>query len=147
MERLSVKGVLIGAIVDVVTSVMMGIPFAVYATLRLDLAHIPKDQIGPATTAAIHGSTGLYLAELLVGCACSVLGGYVAAWLAKHDELLNGALSSFLCVALGIFTISSGKDWNALWVQLLMLVASPLLGLLGGFLRLTQKRARSVQPA
>jgi hypothetical protein len=97
--------------------------------------------------AVIDGYTVLYLAEMLVGCGLLLLGGYVAAWLAKHDELLNGALSSFLCVVLGIFTIFSGKDLNPLWVQLLMLVASPLLGLLGGSLRLAQKRARSVQPA
>jgi hypothetical protein len=93
--------VLIRGIVDVVTSVVVGIPFAFFAMSRLDLAHTPKDQIGSTITAAIHGNTFLYVAQVLVGLCCSLLGGYVAAWLAKHDESLNGTLSSFLCVSLG----------------------------------------------
>ena len=79
-------------------------------------------------------------ALLLVGLACSVLGGYVAAWLAKHDELLNGGLSSFLCVGLGIYTMASGKDSDAMWVQILMLIASPILALIGGILMRLQRR-------
>jgi hypothetical protein len=46
--------------------------------------------------AVSHATPWLYGAQLLVGLACSVLGGYVAAWLAKHDELLNRTLSAFL---------------------------------------------------
>jgi hypothetical protein len=36
----------------------------------------------------------------------------VAAWIAKHDELLNGLLSSFLCTAIeliGLFSALLGK--------------------------------------
>jgi len=101
MHKVSVKGVLIGGIVDVCSSFLMGIPFAIFALSKVDVAHTPKDQIGPAIMAVTRGIPWLYGAELLVGLACSVLGGYVAGWLAKHDELLNGTLSSFLCVALG----------------------------------------------
>jgi hypothetical protein len=92
----------------------------------------------------IHGNVPLYVGQLLVGLACSVLGGYVAAWLAKHDELLNGGLSCFLCVALGIYTMASGKDSNALWVQILMLLASPALALFGGDLMRRQRQRRAL---
>jgi len=132
MRKISVKGVLIGGIVDIVSSVVLGLPFALYTALKVDLSHAPNSQASTAVTAAIHGNVPLYAAQLLVGLACSVLGGYVAAWLAKHDELLNGALSSILCVALSIYTISTGKDSNPHWLQVLLLMASPLLALLGG---------------
>ena len=146
MSKLSVRGVLIGAIVDVITSFLLGVPLAIYAVSKLDLTHTPKVQIGSTITAAIHGSSSLYAAQLLIGFGCSVLGGYVASWLAKRHELLNGALSSFLCLALGVYAITSGKDSNAHWVQLLLLVASPACASLGGYLKLMQNRTR-LRPA
>jgi len=54
MSKVSIKGVLIGGIVDIVMSVVLGIPFAIHAMSKLDLAHTPKDQIGSSITAVIH---------------------------------------------------------------------------------------------
>jgi hypothetical protein len=82
----------------------------------------------------------LYTGQLLVGLACSVLGGYVAAWLARHDELLNGGLASTFCIALGIYTVVAGRDSNPLWLQLTLLVASPLLAIGGGELIRRQRQ-------
>jgi uncharacterized membrane protein YfcA len=146
MGKVSVKGVLIGGIVDVVASVVLGLPFAIFAMSQVDLSSTPTAQASTAVTAAIHGNVPLYVGQLLVGLACSVLGGYVAAWLAKHDESLNGGLSSLLCVALGIYTVATGKDSNPHWLQILLLVASPLMALLGGDLMRRLRRSR-LQPA
>jgi hypothetical protein len=44
MSKVSVKGVLIGGIVDIVTSVVLGLPFALYAMLKVDLSHTPNAQ-------------------------------------------------------------------------------------------------------
>jgi hypothetical protein len=144
MSRISIKGVLIGGVVDIVSSFVLGFPFAIYAIIKLHVSHMQSDRAATSVTAAIHGNLPLYIGQLLVGLACSVLGGYVAAWLAKHDELLNGALSSFLCVALGIYTMVSGKDSNALWVQVLLLVASPTFALVGGEMMRRQRLYRSL---
>ncbi len=139
MPKISVKGVLIGGIVDIASSSLLGIPFAIYAMSKVDLVHTPKDQLGAAIAAVSHDRPWLYGAQLLVGLACSVLAGYVAAWLAKHDELLNGTLSSCLCVAIGIYSIASGKDSHGHWVQFLILISAPLCGFLGGYLRVRQR--------
>jgi len=140
--KISLKGVLIGGVVDVLSSSLLGIPLAIYAVSKVDLAHTTKDQIASAFAAVSNATPWLYATQLLRGLTCSVLGGYVAARLAKHDELLNGALSAFLCVALGIYAIVSGKDSHALWVQILMFISAPVCGFFGGYLRL---RHRSVQ--
>jgi hypothetical protein len=140
MSKVSIKGVLIGGIVDVVSSVVLGLPFAIYAISKIDFAHTPKDRVGPTITAAMNGNVPVYIGQLLIGLACSVLGGYVAARLAKGNELLNGTLSSFLCIVLGIYTVSLGKDSHPLVVQVLLFVASPAFGLLGGYLSLLQRR-------
>lgn len=114
--------------------------------LKVDLSHTPNAQASSEVTAAIHPNVPPYVAQILVGLVCSVLSGYVAAWLAKHDELMNGGLSSVLCVELSIYTISTGKDSNPHWLQFLLLMASPLLALLGGDLMRRLRRSR-LQPA
>ena len=45
-------------------------------------------------TAVVHQHAPLYCANLLLGLIASGLGGYVAARIAKRNELLNAALSS-----------------------------------------------------
>ena len=144
MARISIKGVVVGGIVDVASSVALGLPISFYTASKLDLTRIPKDQLGLAVTTAIHADVPLCIGQTVIGLACSVLGGYVAAWLAKRDERVNGGLSSFLCLALGIFTILSGKDPSPLPVQILLLVAGPLFALLGGDL---MRRQRWKRPA
>ena len=145
--KVSIPGVLIGGVVDVFSSVLTGLPFALYVTLKLD----PAQRIGPhaseAVTAALHANVPLYTAELLTGLLCSVLGGYVAAVIAKRHEHLNGSLSSWLCIGLGITMMLLGLSREPVWVGMLLLLASPACGLLGGELRLRQRRARPIQPA
>lgn len=106
---------------------------------KIDFAHLPSNQIGPATTAALHADVPLFALATLFGMGCSVLGGYVGARLAKHDELLNGALTSVLCLAFGIYSLGQGTASTSLEF-LMTVVASPVLGLLGGYLRARQKR-------
>jgi hypothetical protein len=138
MSAISVKGVVIGGIVDVASSFILGLPFAIFVIIKVQLAHTPVEQVGAAVKAATFGSTPIYLAQLAVGTGCSVLGGYVAARVAKHHELLNGALASILCVVLGIYVVAAGKDPHPMLVQALLVAVSPALSLLGGYLRLRQ---------
>ncbi len=57
--RVSIKGVLIGGIVDVVTSVVLGMPFAIYAMSRIDVSHTPSSQVSTAVTKFVHASPAL----------------------------------------------------------------------------------------
>ena len=66
--------------------------------------------------------------------ACSVLGGYVAGLIARHGHLLNGALSSWLCLALGIYTLAAGKNSHSVGIEILMLALSPVLAFCGGYI-------------
>jgi putative membrane protein (TIGR04086 family) len=98
------------------------------------MSHMPPEKVQAAVTAAMYASSAVYAAQVAIGMGCSVLGGYVAGRIAKHDQLLNGALSSFLCTAVGIYALSSGQDKHSRLVQALLFLASPALGLLGGYL-------------
>ena len=142
MRKVSILGFVVGGIVDVVSSVILGLPFGLYALSQLDMAHTPKDQLQHAINLAMHANIPLHAAELMVGIACSVLGGYVAAAIAKHHEMLNGLLSAYLCTGMGIFVIAAHEDSDPLVLQLLLLIASPAAALLGGYLRSRQTRVR-----
>ena len=103
MKKISIKGVLVGGVTDIVATNILTLPILIYATNKLDLARASPEQL----QAALHANAFLYVLQLLIGFGCSALGGYVAAWLAKHDELLNGPLSSFLCIAFGIYSLAA----------------------------------------
>jgi hypothetical protein len=129
MRRVSAFGVLIGGITDIFTSTVLGVPAIVY----VHLTYHPIPGSGGAIK-ILFSNPWLVGTIYLTGFAGSILGGYVAGWIAKHDQLLNGLLSSFLCVALAIHSIVSGKS-PALYADVSALVTSPIFGLLGGYLR------------
>lgn len=137
MSRISIKGVLIGAIIDTFSSMFVGILAALIEVIVSHLAKIPREVFH------LHGV--LDLALVLNGLAFSALGGYVAALLAKHDELLNGGLSSFLCLMISLLFMAKGIDHHPLFVQLLLLAAAPACGVLGGYLRVHQKNGSRSQ--
>jgi fructose-specific phosphotransferase system IIC component len=74
----------------------------------------------------LHANPILYASQLFIGLARSILGGYVAARIAGREELLNGTLSSWLCIS---FDPS---------VEIGAFIASPAAGLLGGYVRQKQ---------
>lgn len=145
--KISVLGVLVGGVADVVCSVLTGLPFSLYAAFKVD----PAQRVGPhaseAISAVLHANTSLRLLELLMGLLCSVLGGYVAATIAKRHERLNGTLSCYLCVGIGVFSVAVGLSKDPLWQQAVLFLASPAFALVGGDLRLRQINSRKLQPA
>ena len=70
----------------------------------------------------------------ILGALCSVLGGYVSARIAKHHEILNGALSSILCIGFGVYALFSGSAADQVGLHLVFLPLSPALGAFGGYL-------------
>jgi hypothetical protein len=139
MKKLSLLGILVGGVVDVVSSAVLGVPLAIVAVVSYSTAHagVPPHDV----TSVMHSSLSLTIGAWLVGGACSVLGGYVAARMAKHDEILNGACSAWLCTASGLLFWKA--DNTPLWQHVILLVVSPLLGAAGGYLFGRLKRAES----
>jgi hypothetical protein len=144
MRKVSILGVGLGAIVDIVSSFLLGAPFAFFVSSRADMSHLQPEQISAAVKAAIHSNVPLFAAQTAMGLIGSMLGGLVAAGLANREEILNGTLSSFLCVILGVVLIALGKDSNPLWLQILMLTSSPVFACLGGALVRRHRRNRLV---
>jgi putative membrane protein (TIGR04086 family) len=143
MKRLSPKGIVVGGVVDIVASNLAAIPLAIVAALRIDVRHLPRDEQSRALLEVLRTTPSLFVTQLLLGALCSILGGYVAARLAKRSELVNGALSAFLCIAFGLYAMATKPDSLGPWAHVAFLVVSPALGALGGLLALRRKCARS----
>ena len=127
-------GVLVGGVVDVLTSTISAIPLIVYVRARFHVEH------GGSVVSLIFADPLLFAVQFLIGVGCSVLGGYVAACIAKKHALLNGMLSSFLCSAIGLYSMLAAKSHVPIWAQLLSFVTAPFFALLGGYFRLAQQR-------
>jgi hypothetical protein len=139
MKRVSFKGVTIGNVVDIVASNAVMVPVMIYllASARTGSA---LDHGAGSATEALKTSDVFLAASSILGGLCSILGGYVSARIAKHDEVLNGALSSVLCIGFGVYAVANGT--SRLWLHLLDLLLSPALGALGGYLRSRQGTSR-----
>ena len=147
MRRFSVKGVLIGGVVDIVSTNLFAIPVVTVAVFSIARS-TPSAATHQAALMTLIATPPYKVATFVTGASASILGGYVAAWLAKHDELLNGAFSAYLCVALGLIgmvTVTASPADRLL--ELAMMPLSPALGLFGGYLRLRQTRPLPPQPA
>ena len=135
--KVSIKGVLIGGVADIVATNILTVPVIILVTMQADL-HIGTSS--GALLSALYDHPILYATQKLIGLGCSVLGVYLAAWIAKRDEPLNGALSSYLCVAIGVYSIISGKPSVSV-MQFVNLIAAAACGGAGGQLRRVQKRS------
>src|SRR4051812_13143051 len=94
------KAIIVGGITDVGLSMLLGIPFSIYVASSRGLRELPARQMSTAIITAVQSSVGLSALQFAIGFSCSVLGGYVAATIAKRNELLNGLLASWLCVGI-----------------------------------------------
>jgi hypothetical protein len=134
--------VLIGGIIDVVGSFVLGLIITLGAMSKLDLSRVPKDQVQATVAAALYANRSLQIGLMVMGLGFSLIGGYIAAAIAKHDEILNGGLSTLLCLCIGIYVLTTGKDMNPAWMKASGMVLAPAMALLGGFLRSLQTRGK-----
>ena len=129
MSSLSIKGILVGTFFD------LGVTFAFAIVVGIYLGM----QTGNVEAAmAMANSGGWLLFGIIFGCVITVIAGYVAARIAGRGELLNGGACALLTMIVGLL-MSMGQPayMPEIWTFLLCLL-TPLLGLLGGYLRLRQ---------
>jgi hypothetical protein len=137
-EKISFKGVIWGAIADVGGSNVWGFIAAIYIAVHYHIYSLPAAQQSNKIMEMMTRDPLIFTLNTIIGSGFSILGGYVAARIAKHNELLNAVLSSFLCEIFGIFAF--GSPLYPVWMILTGLVTSPLLGLAGGYMQLWQER-------
>jgi hypothetical protein len=137
-RNISFKGVIVGSVVDVAGTTIWALAVQLYLLVKFQLYTLPAGEL----TSELHillGDPAVNALNAIIGCGFSIIGGYLAARIAGHHERLNGTLASVLCVA---FTLTAIGSISIGWA-IEGVVGSPILGLLGGYLRLWQKRRRN----
>lgn len=147
-KKVSILGFMIGSIVDIIGTNIWGVFMTIYVMLSFNLLQMAASSPTEATAQVLNifqTNPLIFSVNFIVGAMFSILGGYIGAYIAKHDELLNGALSSFLCVLSGIYGLFTGSHpIYLILLEILALIISPLLGMLGGYLRLKQKSRKQI---
>ena len=138
MKNIAILGVVVGGIVDIVLSTLTGIIFvAIWASSHSsEFSNLPKAQMADYVKNAIENNPMLYGTMFFLGSLCSIVGGYVAARIAKKSELLNGACAAWLCILIGIYGLFTGGHSPILTIITIPLSAA--LGAIGGWLRQRQ---------
>ncbi len=148
-KKVSILGFVTGSLVDIIGTNIWGGIMTIYVMFSFNL--LQSAVLSPTELTAsvmnIFKTDPLVISLLqIVGMMFSILGGYIGALIAKHDELLNGALSSFLCVLSGLYGLFSGTyPIYIILLEILALIVSPLLAMLGGYLRLKQKSRKQIK--
>ena len=134
MRQISLKAVIVGSLFDIIGTQLLLIVLimAVCAPILAGSSGLPD---ATQIRAVLENSVLFKAGGWLAGALMSIGAGYIAAAIAKRSELLNGALSSVLCVALGLYSVLFSASGHSSWTAALDLVLAPLLGLLGGYLR------------
>lgn len=145
MRRVSLVGVLVGGITDIATTNIAAVPLVLAEAVYLRMRAPELDQT-KALLSALHTDPVMRASILVVGGLCSILGGYVAARIAKRAELLNGALSSVLGAGLSILAIVTGRSHEPLAQSILAIAVSPVLGAIGGYVCIRRSSRRSAAP-
>jgi hypothetical protein len=140
-KKVSILGFTIGSIADIVGTNIWAVFMTVYVLFGYNLLRTAASptELTEQVLNIFQTDPLIFSLNFVVGSFFSILGGYIGALIAKHDELLNGALSSFLCVLFGIYAIFSGSYSVPLYLVILSLLISPILAIFGGYLRLKQK--------
>jgi hypothetical protein len=143
IKRISFPGFIVGSIVDIVASNIWGVFAMIYVVAHYQLTRLPATEMTNQVLSIFKNDPAVFSLNLVCGGLCSILGGYVGAWIAKHDEILNGTLSCVLCVLSGIYGIATSLS-SVTILSVLSLIISPALCAFGGYLRwLQNNRKRS----
>jgi len=122
IQRLIFKAILFGFLIDTIGT--LAIAFAII--FAMGVAGVSADEI----SARMHSFSGLML-MLIVGLACTFIGGYVAGRTAGQAEILHGAVVAGIGLVLGLFL----RDPNLpLWYEAVSFAAMAPIGMAAGYI-------------
>lgn len=133
----SPKAVLFGFLVDLGSTLVVSFVIGVVLGAILLARGATPDELN-----AQMGEPIVLIPSLVVGLACTVLGGFVAGRVAGHSEGLHGGLVG----ALGGLLVPAFMAQYPQWYNVACLVSVIPAGMLGGCLAATRRTASPPEP-
>ena len=136
-RRSSVLAVALGFFVDIGATMIFGIALAIVGGAGLAAGGASPEAID----AIVERSAGFQLLGLAGGLSCTALGGYFAARFANHSEYANAFAVGLASLVFGeVMLLIQPQDYP-FWLRLLGDILVIPAALVGGHLRMLQKRA------
>jgi len=136
-RRSSILAVVLGFFTDIGATMIFGLVLAIVGGAGLAAGGASPDAID----AIVERSAGFQLFGLAGGLACTALGGYVAARFANHAEYANAFAVGVASLVFGEAMLAIQPQDYPIWLRLLGDVLVIPAALVGGHLRMLQKRA------
>ncbi|MGC9991379.1 MAG: hypothetical protein ABSD52_03130 [Candidatus Cybelea sp.] len=146
MSKRSLVGVLVGGVTNIVTANVLNLPIGIHVILTTGDLEMPPSVRKADYLDWLHAHPAVFAISLAIWAFSSVLGGFVAARIAKENEIAAGALSSWACIALAVNALVHGISGQPIWQFLLWVPGSPLLSALGGYVAQRTIRRRELTP-
>ena len=129
MSRVSFKGIILAALLVLVLDTIAGIVMFVSMGGSFLRRGMTEQQMSDAI-AALTLSTNFLLGSVILGTLATIVGGYIAARIAKKEAYLNAGIIGVLGIVLGILLANN----YPLWFNVLGFVLVFPAALLGGHL-------------
>ena len=128
-RRLKLRAVVGGCVVDIGCSVAVMMTLAALHTVRFAECGMTPDELSAHVTRAVEGSVWGFVAC----CFCTVVGGFVSAWIAGQDRVRHAFWTGLLGLCFSLpMVITPGRPVTPL--ALVSLLALLPLALAGGLL-------------
>ena len=138
--RFSFLAVIVGWLVDVVSTMVAGLLFGMVLGVFLVVQGTPVQRIQQV----LSDSTAFVLASLLIGTCGSILGGYVAAWIARQRELRHALATGIASLTYGFAMLLLQSlspiplfQPQPLWISIIAFALTVPAATCGGWLRRT----------
>ena len=136
-RRSALGAIALGFGVDILATMVVSTLLSVVAGVSLAAGGSSPEE----AAALIDRTAGWLLIGMLGGLCCTVLGGYVAARFANHSEYANAFAVGVASLVFGEAVLIVFSQELPLWLRLAGDLAVVPAALLGGHLRMLQKRA------
>jgi hypothetical protein len=110
MKRISIKGIALGAIATIILDLIVAVVLMIIFGGHVFKSGMPAQQMAEALTAVARGNDFL-IASLILGTLTTVVGGYIAARIAKKEIYLNSGIVGIIGMVLGVFLGGQSPMW------------------------------------
>jgi hypothetical protein len=133
-----ILAVVVGCLVDIFSSTVAGVAFGMIVGIVLVVQGVRLEQIQQVFS----NSAAVQFIGLLIGACGSILGGYVAAWMARQRELLHALATGIASLTIGIAMLSLQflspiPVAQPVWTTIMAFILTVPAAICGGWLRQT----------
>lgn len=140
--KISFKAILAGCAADVFSTRLLFGLLGWFVVLKYGFNETNPQIFVPQIVNAIGKSPVLFGINTMIGLVCSILGGYVAARVAKQNEVENAIAASLVVVTFDVYVILVG-DPSSLALNVFFTLITPFFYRLGAQARIQQIAKRS----